>query len=140
VGAEELILVVRKNNKSLYPKKFSITPSDRASLVNKLTKLPNMTVCLEATGGYHFNLSLALHDAGVSSMVLNPKASHHFAKVLMKNCKTDNEKIALRSVARRINSLNKQKAAAKNNQLHALTATTGFHADQAGRVISEKSQ
>jgi chromosome segregation ATPase len=34
-----------------------------------------------------------------------------------------NEKIALRSVARRIHSLTKQKAATKN-QLHALTATT----------------
>jgi len=78
-------------------------------------------------------------------MVLNPKASHNFAKVLMKNSKADavdantlaeyaermafvawtrpsNEKIALRSFSRRIHSLNKQKAATKNH-LHALTAT-----------------
>lgn len=78
-------------------------------------------------------------------MVLNPKASHHFAKVLMKNSKTDavdantlaeyaermafvawtcpsNEKIALRSFSCRIHSLNKQKAATKNH-LHALSAT-----------------
>jgi transposase len=74
VGAEELILVIRKNGKPLNPQKFDNTPSDRARLVNKLTKLPNMTVCLEATGVYHFDLSLALHDAGVSLMVLNPKA------------------------------------------------------------------
>jgi transposase len=89
-------------------------------------------VCLEATGIYHFDFGLALHDAGVQIMVLNPKASHNFAKVLMNNGKTDtvdantlaeyaeritfvawtrpcNEKIALRSFARR---------------LHALTATT----------------
>ena len=74
VGADELVLVIRKNGKPLNPQKFDNTPSDRARLVNKLTKLPNMTVCLEATGVYHFDLSLALHDAGVSLMVLNPKA------------------------------------------------------------------
>jgi transposase len=87
VGAEELVLVIRKNSKSLNPQTFSNTPSDRTRLVNKLAKL---TVCLEARQGvYHFDLSLALHDAGVSLMVLNPKASHNFAKVLMKNSKTD---------------------------------------------------
>ncbi len=89
VGAEELVLVIRKNSKSLNPQKFTNTPSDRARLVNKLAKLSGITVCLEATGVYHFDLSLALHDAGVSLMVLNPKASHNFAKVLMKNSKTD---------------------------------------------------
>jgi transposase len=90
-------------------------------------------------------LAIALHDAGVLLRVVNPKSSHNFAKVLMKNSKTDavdadtlaeyaarmdfvawtrpsNEKIAVRSFARRINSLTRQKAAAKN-QLHALTAT-----------------
>jgi transposase len=145
VGAEELVLVIRKNTKSLNPQTFTNTPSDRARLVNKLAKLSGITVCLEATGVYHFDLSLALHDAGVLLMVINPKAAHNFAKVLMKNSKTDavdantlaeygermafvawtrpsNEKIALRSFARRIHALTKQKTAAKN-QLHALTAT-----------------
>ena len=113
--------------------------------MKKLVKLPGIIVCLEATGVYHFDLSLALHDAGALLMVVNPKASHNFAKVLMKNSKTDavdantlaeyaermefvawtrpsNEKIALRCHARRIHALNKQKAAAKN-QLHALNTT-----------------
>jgi Transposase len=76
-------------------------------------------------------------------MVLNPKASHNFVKVLMKNSKTDavdahtlaeyaarmdfvawtrpsDETLNLRSFARRINALTGQKAAAKNH-LHALT-------------------
>jgi len=78
-------------------------------------------------------------------MVVNPKASHNFAKVLMKNSKTDavdahtlaeyaarmdfvvwtrpsDETLNLRSFARRINALTGQKAAAKNH-LHALTST-----------------
>jgi transposase len=146
VGAEELILVIRKNGKPLNPQKFANTPADRTRLINKLVKLPGIIVCLEATGVYHFDLSIALHDAGVSLMVINPKASHNFAKVLMKNSKTDtvdantlaeyaermdfvawtrpsDETLALRSFARRINALTGQKAAAKNH-LHALTATS----------------
>lgn len=146
VGADELILVIRKNGKPFDPQKFTNTPADRIRLVKKLVKLPGIIVCLEATGVYHFDLSLALHDAGVLLMVVNPKVAHNFAKVLMKNSKTDavdantlaeyaarmdfvawtrpsNETIALRSFARRIDALNSQKAAAKNH-LHALTATS----------------
>jgi transposase len=142
VGAEELILVIRKNGTSHKPQKFANTPADRARLVKKLVSLPGILVCLEATGAYHFDLSVALHDAGVALMVANPKSSHNFARALMKNSKTDavdadtlaqyaermdfvawtrpsDEKIALRSFSRRIDALTGQKAAAKN-QLHAL--------------------
>ena len=145
VGAEELFLVIRKNGVPCKAQKFTNTPADRARLVKKLANLPGIIVCLEATGVYHFDLSIALHDAGVALMVVNPKASHNFAKALMKNSKTDavdaetlaqyaermdfvawvrpsDEKIAIRSFARRIDALTRQKAAAKN-QLHALTAS-----------------
>jgi transposase len=145
VGAEELVLVIRKNGKPLNPQKFNNTPADRARLVKKLAKLPGLIACMEATGIYHFDLAIALHDAGVLLMVVNPKAAHNFAKVLMRNSKTDavdadtlaeyaermdfvawtrpsNEKIGIRSFSRRINALTGQKAAAKN-QLHALAAT-----------------
>jgi transposase len=145
VGADELVLVIRKNGKSFDPQKFANTRSDRARLVNKLIKLPGVKVCLEATGIYHFDLAIALHDAGVPVMVVNPKASHNFAKFLMRNSKTDavdantlaeyvermdfvawtrpsNQVLALRGFARRIDALTGQKAAAKNH-LHALSAT-----------------
>jgi len=145
VGAEELILLVRKNGTSYKPQKFANAPADRARLAKKLAGLPGIIVCLEATGVYHFDLSIALHDAGVALMVVNPKSSHNFAKVLMKNSKTDavdaetlaqyaermdfvawarpsDEKISLRSFARRIDALTRQKAAAKNNS-HALNAS-----------------
>ena len=72
VGAEELILVIRKNGKPFDPQKFANTPADRDRLVKKLVKLPGIIVCLEATGVYHFDLSLALHDAGILLMVVNP--------------------------------------------------------------------
>lgn len=145
VGAEELLLVIRKNGTSGTPQKFANTPAAHARLAEKMRNLPGIIVCLEATGLYHFDLSIALHDAGVALMAVNPKASHNFAKALMKNSKTDgvdaetlaqyaermdfvpwtrpsNEKIALRSFARRIDALTRQKTAAKNH-LHALTAT-----------------
>ena len=147
VGAEALILVIRKHGTAYKAQTFTNTAADRARLVRKLAKLTGIIVCLEATGIYHLDLAIALHDAGVKLMVINPKASHHFAKVLMKNSKTDavdadtlaeyaermgfvawarpaNERLALRSVARRINALTRQKAAGKNH-LHALSFTNG---------------
>jgi transposase len=145
VGSEELILVIRKNGSSYKAQKFTNSPADRVRLVQKMVKLPGIIVCLEATGVYHFDLSIALYDAGVALMVINPKASHNFAKALMKNSKTDavdaetlaqyaermdfvswtrpsNEKLALRSFARRIDALTRQKAVSKNH-FHALTAS-----------------
>jgi len=146
VGAEELALLIRKNGTSHQKvQKFTNTPADRARLVKKMVNMPGIIVCLEATGVYHFDLSIALHDAGVKLMVVNPKASHNFAKALMKNSKTDavdadtlaqyaermdfvawsrpsDEKIELRCFARRIDALTRQKAASKNH-LHALAAS-----------------
>ena len=143
VGAEELVLVVRKNATSMKAQKFANTPAERARLVAKLAKLPGLRVCLEATGTYHLELAVALHDAGVELNVVNPKAAHNFAKALMKHSKTDAidadtlaqfaermpftawvrptpQAFTLRSFARRINALTRQKAMTKN-QLHALS-------------------
>jgi transposase len=145
VGAETLVLAIRTAGRTAKPQSFSNTPAERTKLVNKLLKLPNVIICLEATGVYHFDLAIALHDAGLKLMVINPKASHNFSKVLMKHSKTDgidadtlaqyaermdfvawtrpsDEMIALRSIARRIHALTTQKAASKNH-LHALSAS-----------------
>lgn len=147
VGAEELVVVIRENGTSGKAQKFTNTPAARKRIVQKMIKLPGIKVCLEATGVYHFDLSIALHDGGVALMVINPKVSHNFAKVLKKNSKGDpidaetlsqyaermdfiawtrpsDEKIALRSISRRIETLTRQKAAAKNHS-HALNASQG---------------
>ena len=143
VGAAELFLVIRNNAISMKAQTFANTPADRQRLLKRLSKFPGVTVCLEATGVYYLDLALSLADAGARLMVLNPKASHNFAKVLLRNSKTDAvdadtlaqyaermpfqawarpaaEALALRALARRINTLTKDKAAAKNQQ-HALT-------------------
>jgi len=146
VGSEELVLAVRKDGKPSEPQTFANTAAGRTQLTKKLVKLTGIKTCLEATGIYHFDLAIALHDAGVPLMVVNPKASHNFAKVLLKNSKTDavdaqtlaeyaermdfvpwtrpsDEKLAVRGFARRIHVLTEQRAAAKNH-LHALCATS----------------
>jgi transposase len=143
VGAAELMLVIRKNGVSMKVQKFANTPAERLRLLKRLSRFPGITVCLEATGVYSIDLALMLSDAGVRLIVLNPKAAHNFAKVLLKNSKTDGvdadtlaqyaermpyqpwmrpatEVLMLRALARRINTLTRDKAAAKN-QHHALT-------------------
>ena len=89
VGAEELVLVLRKDGAAEAATIFRNTTADRARLVRKLAKLPGVTICLEATGTYSLELSIALFDAGLRVMVVNPQASHNFAKVLGKHSKTD---------------------------------------------------
>ena len=146
VGAAELFLVIRKNAVSMKAQKFSNTTADRQRLIKQLSKTPDVTVCLETTGVYYIDLAIALVDAGIQLMMLNPKASHNFAKVLLRNSKTDavdadtlaqyaermpyqswvrpsNEALALRAFSRRINATTKDKAAAKN-QLHSLAFST----------------
>src|SRR5262245_57416212 len=89
VGAETLHLLIRKQGIPRKPQRFDNTPGDRARLVKQLAKLGNAVVCLEATGVYSLDLAVALHDAGLRLMVLNPKAAHNFAKVLLRNRKDD---------------------------------------------------
>jgi transposase len=147
VGSEQLNLVLRKNAVSMKVQSFANTPGDRQRLVKKLAKLTNLIVCLEATGAYHLDLALALHDAGIRLMVLNPKAAHNFAKVLLRNTKTDavdadtlaqyaermpfqawtrpsTQALALRAFSRRLHALTREKTAAKNHR-HALSFNQG---------------
>ena len=141
VGAETLSLVIRKRGTAMKAQPFDNSPAERARLVKKLAQFPDIVVCLEATGVYSLDLAVVLHDAGIRLMVLNPKAAHNFAKVLLRNTKTDevdadtlaqyaermpyqpwvrpsNAALGLRALSRRVNALTRQKAAAKN-QLHA---------------------
>ena len=141
VGAKELVLELRKGGAAMAATTFRNSAADRTRLVRKLAKIPSVTVCLEATGTYSLDLSIALFDAGLRVMVVNPQASHNFAKVLGKHSKTDkvdastlaeyaermpfvlwqrptDAQLTLRAFSRRIRALTDDRAAAKN-QLHA---------------------
>jgi transposase len=147
VSHKELVIVVSVNGKARKAKTFDNTALGHKAIILFLSKLKGEArVCLEATGVYHFDLAVALsRTEGIDVMVINPKASHNFAKVLMKRSKTDvidaetlaiycermpfeawqrpaDETITLRAISRRIAALNKLKTQTKN-QLHALSAT-----------------
>lgn len=147
VGHKELVIVVIVKGKTHKAKTFENSMLGHKAIIQLLSKLKGQTqVCLEATGIYHFDLAVALSRAeNIDVMVINPKTSHNFAKVLMKRSKTDiidaetlatycekmdfktwqrpaDEIVALRATARRIAALQKLKALTKN-QLHALKAT-----------------
>jgi transposase len=147
VSHKELVIVISVKGKARPAKTFENIPSGHKAIIQFLSKLNGESrVCIEATGIYHFDLAVALSRAeGIEVMVINPKASHNFAKVLMKRSKTDavdaeilmvycermpfevwqrpgDANIALKAISRRIATLTKLKTQTKN-QLHALTAT-----------------
>lgn len=147
VGQKELVVVVSVKGKTRAAKTFENTAAGHQAIIQHLAKLKGETrICLEATGVYHFDLAVALsRTEGLEVMVINPKASHNFAKVLMKRSKTDaidaetlaiycermpfeawqrpaDENISLRALGRRIAALTKLKTQTKN-QLHALMST-----------------
>jgi transposase len=146
VGAAELVLVLRSGDQSLPAQTFANTAADHQRLVKKIAAFPGCIVCLEATGVYSMDIALALYDAGILVMVINPKSSCNFAKVLGKHSKTDNvdadtlaqygqcmpfqlwtrptdATMTLRAYSRRIHALTDLKTASKN-QLHAASSVS----------------
>lgn len=85
VGQKELVVVVSVNSKARPAKSFENTTTGHQAIIHHLAKLKGETrICLEATGVYHFDLAVALsRTEGLEVMVINPKASHNFAKVLI---------------------------------------------------------
>jgi transposase len=102
-------------------------------------------VVLEATGIYFLDIACELVTAGLEVMVLNPKASHHFAEAMMQRRKDDPvdaamlreygrrmdfvpwtppapKLLAVRALSREIAALGKAVVAAKNRG-HAVTAS-----------------
>lgn len=125
---------------------YANTPAGRSGLVAALrhSRRPVRAV-MEATGIYFLDLACELVAAGIAVMVVNPKASHHFAEAILQRRKTDPVDAAmLREFGRRMDfvpwqpppqalfafcaltreaqALSKAVAAAKN-RLHAITAT-----------------
>lgn len=129
-------------NGRIYDGRFANTPEGHQQLVGKLTKRGRTArVALEATGIYHLDLALALHDAGLFVAVLNPRAVVHFAEASSRRSKTDAidaavlreyaarmelerwqpptpVRLQLRGIARRIHAI-KRMATQEASRLHA---------------------
>jgi transposase len=146
VAYKTLALVMREGEKAGKAREFANTASGHQALIKALKSAGVQRVCLEATGAYHLDLALALDDAGVALMVVNPKAAKHFAEALMTRTKSDAvdagmlaqfaqnmpfepwqrpdaQALGLRACARRLAALVKARTQAKN-QLHAASQTT----------------
>jgi transposase len=122
------------------------TPAARAALAKRLAAAGRpVRVVMEATGIYFLDLARTLAAAGVAVMVVNPKASHHFAEALLERRKDDPVDAAvlreyggrmpwtdwrppdptvfrLREIGRQVLAFRKDTVAAKN-RLHALAST-----------------
>jgi transposase len=145
VAHKTLEVVVSVGEKAGKAQEYANTASGHLALVKALKAAGVERVCLEATGSYHLDLALALDAGGLALMVANPKASKNFAEALLTRTKTDavdaavlaqfalrmpfepwqrpdDQAVALRACARRLEALNRARTEAKN-QLHALSQT-----------------
>lgn len=69
-------------------REFENTPGGHRQLISWLGKT-NTRVCIEATGMYHLDCCVAMHQAGIAVMVLNPRASNAYQRSRMVRAKTD---------------------------------------------------
>lgn len=68
---------------------FDNTAEGHTQLITWLRSWPIQRIALEATGGYERELLLALSEAALPTVLLNPRQSHHAAKVLHQLDKSD---------------------------------------------------
>lgn len=87
VAKDTLSIAVQKLNAGWKLAEYANSPDGIRSL---LCQLPDQAHCvLEATGSYSVLLTYMLTQAKVTVSVINPKQSHHFAKMHLSVTKTD---------------------------------------------------
>lgn len=88
IAAAEHEFVYEREGRCERGKVENTPPALRKFFQARLTAGP-LRVVVEATGVYYLDAALIAAELGIPVMVLNPKAAHHFAKVLMQRSKTD---------------------------------------------------
>lgn len=150
IAAASFDMVVRKGDQNEKVITFKQSVAGFDSAIEKLKGCKPISIVMEATGIYYFDLARALNKAGLPVCVINPKSFRHFAELRMKTTKTDSvdaalladfgqcmkprqwvapddSAMALRDIGRQINRLTHQKTQAKN-RLHALQAKSNTQA------------
>jgi transposase len=89
VSHKTLMLCVNNAGKLGKAREFANSAQGHQALLKVLKGAKVQHVCLEATGTYHLELALALDAAGVTLMVLNPKAAKRFGEALLTRHKSD---------------------------------------------------
>lgn len=144
VSARKLDVAILADQRRPMFSQFEQSLDGHQRLVGFLKKHRVEAVVMEATGIYHLDAAMALSRAGLSVSVINPRAAHHFAKVMLQHSKTDRidagllaeyarrmdfvpwqppreDWLALRDISRRINQLTRM-CTAEKNRLHSLKA------------------
>lgn len=123
VSAETLSVEIATAGGAVERLEFANTARGHRALIKRLTKKGRTArVCLEATGNYSLDVSMALHVAGIAVMVVNPRVAKRFAQVLGERSKTDRiDAGVLREFARRMPFLPWQPPAAQRMQLRSIT-------------------
>jgi transposase len=140
VAARKLVVI---GERLALAAEYENTAAGRSRLVTALRRSQRpVRVVLEATGIYFLDLACELAAA---VMVVNPKATHHFAEAILQRRKNDpvdaamlrefgrrmdfvpwqpprHELFGFRALTREVQALSKAVAAARN-RLHAITAT-----------------
>src|SRR5476649_2826573 len=145
VGCRTTVMAWRDKTRPAGSWDIAQTPKGRKAAVKKLSALKPLSIVMEATGIYYLDLAMELSAAGLPVSVINPKSSRNFARLMLKNSKTDaidaqllaeyGERMSprlwtpptaiqleLRAIGRHINRLTCHRTRAKN-ELHALKAT-----------------
>ncbi len=146
VGSKILDIVF--GNKTVFSKckTYSNDSKGHKALIKTLKKKKVTHVCIEATGNYHLDVSLAIDKiTSIDLMVVNPRISNNYAKALNQRAKTDPQDayvlahfalnmdfviwqkpdvdmFSIRACGRRLSQLAKDKAKLKN-RLHAFETT-----------------
>ena len=91
VSAKSLVVQIQRGKRRPPVATFDNDPAGHAQLIRWATQRGRSArVGLEATGIYSLDLALALHrHPRIEVMVINPRASRHFACAMMKRAKTD---------------------------------------------------
>lgn len=125
--------------------KVQNSPAELREFFQQLLAQGEVRLVLEATGVYYLDAALIARELGIEVMVLNPKAAHNFAKVLLQRSKTDRldaqvlleylkrmpllawqapsrKLLELREFGRYLSRLTQEQTASKN-RLHALDSS-----------------
>ena len=91
VGSKELVVAMKTYSNSITHGAFDNTIIGHKKLLKFITKNGSKAkICLEATGIYHFDLSVLLANSENSEiMVVNPKVIKHFGTSMRQRAKTD---------------------------------------------------
>ena len=144
ISAKSFDLVIRKQGKASKSINFKQSISGHKECLDMLKKLKPTLIVMEATGVYHLDLAVLLHDAKLPISVINPLSFRRFSELMLEQSKTDGidadllaefaermeprrwtapsvSSLALKDLGRQIQRLTADRTKAKN-RLHAFTS------------------